>query len=125
MLLLHPLTIPTSSTTLSGDPDKPDSRFNSLVLRTTRLCRFLGRNRWRSCLSPIPRQFRFGLRYPFALSYRFRPIITDYLPKRKFPIVYAFSRGILYASTALQCMGCTSIIRRMSELLKVLKDLGI
>ena len=49
--------------------------------------------------------FALGFVIPLHCHIGFGAIITDYLPKRKFPIVYAFSRGILYASTALTMYG--------------------
>lgn len=49
--------------------------------------------------------FGLGIIIPVHCHIGFGAIITDYLPKRKFPVIYRFSRGILYASTALTIYG--------------------
>ena len=49
--------------------------------------------------------FALGFVIPIHCHIGFGAIITDYLPARKFPVIYRFSRGILYASTALTLYG--------------------
>lgn len=49
--------------------------------------------------------FGLGFIIPLHCHIGFGSIITDYLPKRKFPVIYRFSTGILYASTALTIYG--------------------
>jgi succinate dehydrogenase (ubiquinone) membrane anchor subunit len=49
--------------------------------------------------------FALGAVIPLHLYIGFGAIITDYLPHRKFPVIYRFSRGVLYACTALTFYG--------------------
>ena len=49
--------------------------------------------------------FGLGIIVPLHCHIGFGAIITDYLPKRKFPVVYRFARGALYASTAITIYG--------------------
>jgi succinate dehydrogenase (ubiquinone) membrane anchor subunit len=49
--------------------------------------------------------FGLGFIIPLHCHIGFGAIITDYLPQRKFPVIYRFSRGLLYASTALTIYG--------------------
>lgn len=49
--------------------------------------------------------FALGFVVPLHCHIGFGAIITDYLPARKFPVIYRFARGILYASTALTVYG--------------------
>ena len=49
--------------------------------------------------------FLLGFIVPVHCHIGFGAIITDYLPARKFPVIYRLSRGILYASTALTMYG--------------------
>lgn len=49
--------------------------------------------------------FGLGIVIPLHCHIGFGSIITDYLPVRKFPLIYRFARGILYASTGLTIYG--------------------
>jgi succinate dehydrogenase (ubiquinone) membrane anchor subunit len=46
-----------------------------------------------------------GIVLPLHLHLGFGAIITDYLPQRKFPLLYRASRSLLYAGTALTLYG--------------------
>lgn len=49
--------------------------------------------------------FGLGIAVPLHCHIGFGSIITDYLPLRKFPVIYRFSRGVLYAATGLTIYG--------------------
>lgn len=49
--------------------------------------------------------FALGFIVPVHCHIGFGAIITDYLPNRKFPVIYKFARGVLYATTALTIYG--------------------
>lgn len=49
--------------------------------------------------------FALGFIVPLHCHIGFGAIITDYLPNRKFPVIYKFARGVLYATTALTVYG--------------------
>lgn len=49
--------------------------------------------------------FALGLVLPLHSHLGFSAIITDYLPKRKFPVVYPVAMGALYGMTAITMYG--------------------
>lgn len=49
--------------------------------------------------------FAMGVVIPLHCHIGFGSIVTDYLPKRKFPVIGRFSQGLLYAATGLSIYG--------------------
>ena len=102
-----PITNPKSNEnlTLAGEPINPMHGSNHWNFERAISVASLGLIGAAAVYPHAMIDFGLGFIIPLHCHIGFGAIITDYLPKRKFPVVYRFSRGLLYASTALTIYG--------------------
>lgn len=95
----------TENLSLSGEPVNPMHGSNHWTFERILSVATLGTIGTAAVYPHAMVDFALGFIIPLHCHIGFGCIITDYLPARKFPIIYRFARGVLYASTALTMYG--------------------